>query len=68
MSDCNGVVILCNKNKTGAIVKTHVLCLVSNFLLHEMSHIKKALVVKSYWWHMEKIIIYWEIIMSHNLK
>ena len=45
--------------------KTHVLCLLSNFLLHEMSHKKKALfqkdmlekrcaVVKSYWWHMEK--------------
>ena len=46
MSDCNGVVILCNKNKTGAIVKAHVLCVVSNFLLHEMSHIKKALFQK----------------------
>ena len=46
MSDCNGVVILCNKNKTGAIVKAHVLCVVSNFLLHEMSNIKKALFKK----------------------
>ena len=46
--------------------------------LHEMSHKKKAFqtdilekscaVVKRYWWHMEKIIIYWEIVMSHNPK
>ena len=46
--------------------------------MHEMSRKKKALfqkdmlekcwaVVKSYWWHMEKII-YGEIIMSHSLK
>ena len=50
-----------------AIFKTHVLCLLSNFLLHEMSSKKKALfqkemhekraVVKSYWRRMEKIII-----------
>ena len=55
-----------------------MLCLVSNFLLHEMSLKKKALfqkdtlekccaVLKSYWWHMEKIIIHWEI-MSQNPK
>ena len=52
-------------------------CNLSNFFLHEISRKKKALfqkdicekpcvVVKSYWWHMEKMIIYWEIIMSHN--
>ena len=67
------------KKKTGAIFKTHMLCLLSNFLLHEMPH-KKIVsfqkdmlekccaVVKSYWWHVEKIIIYWEIIMSHSPK
>ena len=60
---------LCNKIKTGAIFKTQVLCLSSNFILVEMSRKKKALfqkdmleqhcaVIKSYWWHMEKTIIF----------
>ena len=45
----------------GVVFKTHVLCISSNFLLHEMSHKKVCLknVVKNCWWHMEKII-YWE--------
>ena len=69
-SNCNGIVILCNKNKTGAIFKIHMLCLWSKFILYETFHKKKALfqtdmlekccaVAKSYWWHMEKIS-YWE--------
>ena len=48
ISNCNDVVILCNKNKRSAIFKTHVLCLSSNFLLHEMSHKKEGIILKCY--------------------
>ena len=73
ISNCNSIANLCNKNKASAIFKTHVVCLSNNFLLHEMSYKKESIiskiyiclknvvvVVKSYWWHMDKNIIYWE--------
>ena len=31
ISNCNGVVILCNKSKIGSIFKTEVLCFLSDF-------------------------------------
>ena len=49
-SNCNGVVISCNKNKTCAIFKTHVFCLSSNFLLHEMSCKNESLIPQRYAW------------------
>ena len=66
---CNGVVILCNINKTDAIFKTYVS---SNFPLHEMLSCKKeSIIPKRYAWktlcsskklpgHMGETIIYWE--------
>ena len=57
--------------KRGEIFKTHVSCLSRSFPFHEMPIKKESIipkrdapkrdaVVKNYWWHMVKIIIYWE--------
>ena len=35
--------MLCNKNKTGVIFKTHLLCLSSNFLLDEVFRKKETI-------------------------
>ena len=71
ISNCNDVVILCNKMKRGENFKTHVSCLSCSFPFHEMPIKKESIipkrdapkrdaVVKNYWWHMVKIIIYWK--------
>ena len=48
ISNYNSVANLYNKNKASAIFKTHVLCLSSNFLLHEMSCKKENIIPKKY--------------------
>ena len=41
--------MLCNKNKTGAIFKTHLLCLSRRALFEKDMFEKHCTIAKSYW-------------------
>ena len=73
------IVILSNINKTGFFSKLMccvkqvtffcMKCLIKRRPLFEKDILeKRCAVVKSYYWHMEKILLVEKIVMTHNTK
>ena len=75
ISNCNGIVILCNKIIQLLFSKLMCcVCQVTSFCtkcpLKRRAFLQKGMLgkrwsaVKSFWWHMGKIILYWKICLT----